>query len=227
MALTLVPGFMLDRDLWTDIAPALGRFGPLIHADPARATTIAGMARDTLQAAPARFGVIGFSMGGYVAREMARGAPDRVSRLVLIATSARGDSELQARRRAVASTADTSAFRGIARRSIAQSLAPEREEDEALIGRIHAMSLRLGGETFRRQAMFRREGDLDRLSSITCPTLVVAGDRDRLRSIEEAEEMAAGIPGARLEILPSGHMIPMEAPGPLAELLADFLGEGM
>jgi len=227
MALTLVPGFMLDRDLWTDVAPALGRFGPLIHADPARATTIAGMARDTLQAAPARFGVIGFSMGGYVAREMARGAPDRVSRLVLIATSARGDSELQARRRAVASTADTSAFRGIARRSIAQSLAPEREEDEALIGRIHAMSLRLGGETFRWQAMFRREGDLDRLSSITCPTLVVAGDRDRLRSIEEAEEMAAGIPGARLEILPSGHMIPMEAPGPLAELLADFLGEGM
>jgi len=226
MALTLVPGFMLDRDLWTDIAPTLERFGPLTHADPARATTIAGMARDTLDAAPARFGLIGFSMGGYVAREMARVAPGRVSRLVLIATSARGDNEIQARRRAVASSADPSAFRGIARRSIAQSLAPEREGDEALIGRIHAMSARLGGETFRRQAMFRREGDMALLSAITCPTLVIAGDRDRLRSIAEAEEMASAIPGARLEILPSGHMIPMEAPGPLSDLLADFLAEG-
>lgn len=225
MALTLVPGFMLDRDLWTDIAPALQRFGPLTHADPARATTIAEMARDTLDAAPARFALIGFSMGGYVAREMARVAPERVSRLVLIATSSRSDSELQERRRAVALGANAAVFRGVSRRSIAQSLAPEHEGDSTLISRIHDMSLRLGGETFRRQAMFRREGDLDQLASIRCPTLVVAGDRDRLRSVEESVEMAQAIPGARLEILPTGHMIPLEAPDLLARLLVDFLIE--
>lgn len=224
MAVVLIPGFMLDRDLWSDIAPALDAFGPLIHSDPGTGRSVEEMARLTLQAAPDRFILIGFSMGGYIARDIVRLAPARVSRLVLIATSSRGDSELQARRKSQAVGAPPATFGGVGRRSIRQSLAPDREHDEALIARIHAMSVRLGGETFGRQASFHRDGDTDRLADIRCPTLIVAGEQDRLRSLDEARELHDGIPGSKLVVLEAGHMIPLEAPDELVTVLLDFFG---
>jgi pimeloyl-ACP methyl ester carboxylesterase len=224
MAVVLIPGFMLDRDLWSEVAPALEPFGPLIHSDPGVGSSIEDMARLTLQQAPRSFAVIGFSMGGYVARAIVRLAPERVSRLVLIATSSRGDSALQASRKSQALETVPATYGGVSRRSIRQSLAPAREHDAALIERIHAMSVRLGGETFRRQASFHRDADTDRLADIQCPTLIVAGRQDRLRSVAEAAELRDGIPGAQLVVLESGHMIPLEAPAELARMLCEFLG---
>ncbi|SMO94653.1 alpha/beta fold hydrolase [Paracoccus laeviglucosivorans] len=223
MGIILVPGFMLDADLWSDVIHDLATFGPIIHADPMGALSIEDMAEKTLAVAPNTFAVVGFSMGGYVAREIQRIAPQRVSKLVLLATSARGDSDLQARRKVAIADADPSAFRGLSRQSIRRSLSPEREEDNALVERIHAMSVRLGGQTFRNQAVFRRDGDLDKLPTIDCPTLIVAGGKDRLRSLEEAAEMQSAIPDAQMKIIEVGHMIPMEAPAELSPLLRAFL----
>ncbi|MEH3087658.1 MAG: alpha/beta hydrolase [Xylophilus ampelinus] len=223
MPLVLVPGFMLDREMWSDLAPRLLPFGPLVHADPAAGASIEELARRTLEAAPERFDLVGFSMGGYVAREMVRQAPERVGRLVLIATSARGDGALQARRQSEAESGARTTYAGLSRRAIARSLAPAREQDAALVERIHAAGLRLGAETFRRQSAFHRTGDADRLGAIRCPTLVVAGRHDRLRSLEESEELHAGIPGSEFVVLDAGHMVPMEAPDALAPLLEAFL----
>jgi len=224
MTVVLVPGFMLDRDLWSDVAPALDPFGPLIHSDPAAGSSITEMARLTLQQAPGSFVLIGFSMGGYVARDIVRIAPERVSCLVLIATSSRGDSASQARRKSQAADTMPTRFGGVSRRSIRQSLARAREHDDALIERIHAMSVRLGGETFQRQASLSRDGDTDRLADIRCPTLIVAGRQDRLRSLDEAEELHHGISQSKLVVLEVGHMIPLEAPGELASVLKSFIG---
>ena len=223
MALILVAGFMLDEDLWSDMADSLERFGPVLHVDPRHAASIEEMAVEALAMAPARFALIGFSMGGYVARAIQRLAPERVTKLALVATSARGDSAIQARRMAALSDANPAAFRGLSKQSIRQSLAPERETDAALVARIQAMSLRLGGQVFHRQARFRREGDLAQLAAITCPTLIVAGSKDRLRSVEEAVELQQAIPQARLELIDCGHMIPMEQPAALAAMIEDFL----
>ncbi|MTH61597.1 alpha/beta fold hydrolase [Paracoccus litorisediminis] len=225
MAVVLIPGFMLDRDLWHDVEPALAGFGPLIHSDPTQGASIADMARNTLGMAPARFALIGFSMGGYVAREMVYLAQDRVTHLVLIATSARGDDQVQQRRKAAVAGADPALFRGLSRASIRQSVHPDREQDADLIDRIHKMSVRLGGETFRRQALFQREGDAARLAEIRCPTLIVAGREDRLRSLDEAEELHRGVAGSQIEMLEAGHMIPMEAPQDLSDRLVRFLSD--
>lgn len=223
MAVVLIPGFMLDRDLWSEIEPALVSFGHLIHSDPCAGSSIEEMARLALEAAPRHFILIGFSMGGYIAREIVRMAPERVSHLVLIATSSRGDSELQARRKSEAADAIARPFGGVSRRAIRQSLAPAREHDTALIDRIHAMSVRLGGETFRKQASLHRDGDTESLAEIRCPTLIIAGRHDRLRSLEEADELHSGIAGSKLAVMDTGHMIPLEAPGELARVLLDFI----
>ncbi|WVT08106.1 alpha/beta hydrolase (plasmid) [Sinorhizobium chiapasense] len=220
--MVLVPGFMTDRELWSDMLRRLPTSGQIVHVDPTRAQSIEEMARQALVDTPEQFILVGFSMGGYVAREMARLAPQQVSSLVLIATSARGDGGIQARRRAAVSAFDPATFRGLSHASLRTSVHPDRESDIELIDRIHAMSVRLGGRVFQQQTMFHRDGDLERLGEIRCATLIVAGTQDRLRSIEEAEELRDGIPGAVMELVQAGHMIPMEAPEELAAILVSW-----
>ena len=227
MSLLLVPGFMLDADLWRDVAPGLQAFGPIRHADLSHDDSVTAMARRALAEVPASFALIGFSMGGYVAREIVRIAPDRVTALVLIATSARGDTDVQARRKAAAATrAAVAGFGGLSRAAIAASLHPDHAGDEALAGRIQAMGARLGGEVFRRQSMLDRQGDLDRLHEIRCPTLVIAGGQDRLRSLAEATELQEGIAGSEIAVIEgTGHMVPMEAPARLVDIIRPWLGK--
>lgn len=225
MALLLVPGFMADETLWDDMLPALARFGPVVHADLRHDTSVEAMARRVLATAPPVFLLVGFSMGGYVARAIARQAPARVRALVLIATSTRGDTAaLQKRKGAIANAAPSIAFSGLSRTAVATSLHPDHRNDEALIERIRAMGTRLGGEVFRRQSMLDRPGDLERSGEIRCPTLVVAAAQDQLRSLEEAREMAAAIPGATLAVIEdTGHMIPIEAPRRLLDAIVPWL----
>ncbi|MGG5886451.1 alpha/beta fold hydrolase [Falsiroseomonas sp. HC035] len=227
MSVVLLPGYMLDADLWREVEPALAPLGPVLHGDLFQDDTIAGMARRVLEAAPQHFVLVGFSMGGYVAREVARMAPARVAALVLVATSARADSDVQrARREAIGRRPAETAFRGLSRTALAASLHPDRAGDAALLGRLRAMGDRLGGTVFARQSRLRRDAPDTRLGDIACPTLVVAADHDRLRSLAEAEELRDGIPGAVLRVVRgSGHMIPIEAPEALARLVLDFVAQ--
>jgi pimeloyl-ACP methyl ester carboxylesterase len=225
MAILLVPGFMADETLWRDLEAPLARFAPVHYADLRHDTSVEAMARRTLLSAPPSFLLVGFSMGGYVARAIARQAPDRVRALVLVATSTRGDTPaMQKRKGAIGNAAPSVAFSGLSRTAVATSLHPKQHDNLELIERVRAMGMRLGGEVFRRQSMLERPGDIDRLHEIRCPTLVVAARQDQLRSLEEARELQAGIPGATLEIIEdSGHMIPIEAPGRLAEVIVPWL----
>ena len=182
------------------------------------------MAAAILSDAPERFVAVGFSMGGYVARELARIAPERVTALILIATSARGDTEDLIRQRRSALKAAPRAFKGLSRPAIVSSLHPDRAGDEAMIARVRDMGLRLGGEVFHRQSALARGGDLDRLDAITQPTLIVAADADRLRGPDEAEELHQGIKGSTMvHVAHSGHMIPLEQPQALARVMTDWL----
>jgi pimeloyl-ACP methyl ester carboxylesterase len=225
MSLLLVPGFMADETLWRDLEAPLAPFAPLQYADLRHDSSIEAMARRALDAAPPSFLLVGFSMGGYVARDIARLAPERVRALVLIATSTRPDTPaLRQRKGAIGHAAPSIAFSGLSRIAVASSLHPKERDNEALIERVRAMGMRLGGEVFRRQSILERPGDIDRLGEIRCPTLVVAAAQDQLRSMEEARELQAGIPGATLEVIENtGHMIPIEAPQRLADVIVPWL----
>jgi pimeloyl-ACP methyl ester carboxylesterase len=225
MSILLVPGFMADETLWSDLLPRLQAFGPIVYADLRHDASIEAMARRALDVAPDNFLLVGFSMGGYVAREIARRAPDRVRALVLIATSTRPDTpSLQKRKGAIGRADPSIAFSGLSRTAVASSLHPKDRNNDALIERVRAMGTRLGGEVFRRQSMLERPGDLDRLHEIRCPTLVVAADHDGLRSMEEAKEMQGGIAGAQFAVIEdSGHMIPIEAPDRLGDVIVPWL----
>lgn len=216
---------MADDTLWDDMRDRLAPFGPLVHADLRHDSTLEDMARRTLATAPSSFILVGFSMGGYVAREIVRQAPERVRALALIATSTRPDSAaLRQSKAKVAQAAPSVSFAGLSRVAIASSLHPKDSANEALLERVRMMGVRLGGEAFRHQSMLVRPGDLHLLDAIRCPTLVVAAGHDRLRSIEESRELHAGIAGSEFALIEdSGHMIPIEAPRQLGDVLVPWL----
>ena len=227
-AMVLVPGYMLDRDLWTEFEAGLaatdGAPFSIHHADLSQDATIEAMAARLLADAPEHFVLVGFSMGGYVAREAVHAAPHRVLALVLVATSAEGDSDVQRQRKeAVARSFDPAKFAGLSRSAVLSSVAPAHA-DGPLVARIQAMGDRLGGAVFRRQSALVRTGDADRLGEISCPTLIVAGAEDRLRRLDEAQALHEGIPGSTLAVVPaSGHMIPLEAPAELLAIVGPWL----
>ncbi|MEQ9367040.1 MAG: alpha/beta fold hydrolase [Leptospirales bacterium] len=160
----------------------------------------------------------------FAARKLALLAPDLVQGLVIINSSARGDTDVRRERNRVALAAqETRTYRGISRKALSRALHPDIETDKALIERLHAMSIRLGRQAFLNQLSIRREDERPTLGNIICPTLVVTGDQDRLRGIEEAAELRDGIPNADLVIIPDcGHMTPVEQPAALLKAIRDW-----
>jgi len=225
MTILLVPGYMLDETLWDEMRERLAPFGPLVHADLRHDATLEDMARRALADAPPSFILVGFSMGGYVAREIVRQAPERVRALVLIATSTRPDSDaIKQGKRRIAKAAPSVSFAGMSRTAIASSLHPDAADDEALVERVRMMGVRLGAEAFRNQSMVERPGDVHLLDAIRCPTLVIAAGHDQLRSVEESQELHAGIAGSKFVLIgDSGHMIPLEEPQALGDVLVPWL----
>lgn len=236
--IVLLPGFMCDADLWSGMAADLAALGRAHFGDVYHDHTLEGMARRVLDAAPQRFVLVGFSMGGFVARVLALAAPERVAGVAFVASSARGytPADEDRKRARLGRIAGSGAPRGAdearsgaAAPSAARALHPDRERDPVLIGRIRAMSRRLGADVLARQlALVRHDGYAD-LERIACPALVVACRQDRLRSFEETARMARHLPRARFAVIEEcGHMAPLEKPAELAALLAGWIAaEGL
>jgi len=217
--LVLLPGFMLDDALWDDLVPYLPQDWQVQRIALPRGRDVREVAQGVAAEIAGPSVVLGFSMGGYVARALAAAYPQRVEALALVATSSRDERPASW----PAGSADLATFAGLSRRAIQKSLGREHADDAALIARVHAMSVRLGADAFAWQSALDRTGVA--LDGISSPTLVVAAREDRLRSIDESRELAEAIDGARLQILEgTGHLIPLEAPRALAQALIDWLG---
>ncbi len=221
----LCPGFMTDRALWSRMAPGLSELGACTFADLSRTDDLEATARDILNDAPDRFILIGFSLGGFVAREIVRLVPDRVAGLVLMNSSARPPRpEITKRNSFLIGHTRERGFRGLSTDAVKKAFHPDLRDDDALIREVKDMALRMGGEAFIKQlSISRRDGRPD-LAAIACPTLVVWSRQDELRSMQESQEMADAIPDARFEIIEDcGHMTPMEAPEAVLDVIAGWL----
>ena len=223
----LLPGTMCNERLWADVAPRLSPVARIHYGDLSKDGTLADMAARVLAAAPEKFHLVGFSMGGYVAREIVLTVPSRILSLILANTSAVGvTAEEMVKRTSMAKLLENRPFRGLTRANLERSVHPMRATDTALLDRIQAMALDLGGEVFARQLSLPRDDGRESLARIECPTLVVAAQDDRLRTLDESRTLADGIPGARLEIIEEcGHMTPFERPDVLAQLLIDWISK--
>ncbi len=219
---------MCDEDLWTDMVPNLSALGTLHYGNVYQDSTLEGMAQRVLAAAPERFVMVGFSMGGFVARVLTLMAPERVTGVAFVASSARGYSKEETERRKAGHRPGDRPPRAADAPSTAMGLHPVRETDPVLIERLRGMQRRLGREVRARQAaLVRLDGYAD-LERITCPSLVVACRQDRLRTLEETERMARQLPHSRFEVIEDcGHMAPLEKPHELAALLESWVASAI
>jgi pimeloyl-ACP methyl ester carboxylesterase len=224
--LLILPGLLEDADAFAHQVEGLREHATVVAADLTRADSMAELARHALEQADGPFALMGHSMGGYVALEVLRQAPQRVTRVAFVNTNARPDTaEGTANRRRLMELAERD-FPAVIATLLPKLVTAESLEKEGVAGTITEMALATGKEAFARQerAIIGRIDSRPFLKDIACPALVVAGDQDQLMPVEVLRELADGIPGARLEVVAkSGHMTSIEQPEALTRLLGDWL----
>lgn len=214
--LILLPGLLCDHRLWAPQIAALSGRALVSVADLTLDDTLAAMADRVLAAASARFALAGMSMGGYLAMEIMRRAPERVDRLALVDTTALPDTADQSqRRRDSVSLAAAGGFAKILPAMLPNLVHPDHAGLERVGGVLRDMAATIGPDAFARQqnAIMRRPDSRPGLPRIGCPTLIVVGAEDALTPPARAEEMAALIPRSVVEMIGHcGHVSPLEQP---------------
>ncbi len=223
-----LPGLLSDASMWGPVIERLdGRVDPWI-ADLTLDDSIAAMAARVLAEAPSeRFALVGHSMGGYVALEIMRRAPERIERLALLDTQARPETPQAAERReALIGLARAGRFEEVAERLIPVVFDAVNIVDPALHAFYRAMARNVGADAFLRQqtAILNRGDSRPWLAAIRCPTLILCGIHDLLTPLDRHEELATGIPSAKLVLVPgAGHFSLIERPYEVGFALSNWL----
>ncbi|HEX5780218.1 MAG TPA: alpha/beta hydrolase [Xanthobacteraceae bacterium] len=223
--LVCLPGLLCTPAVWDDTLAAAGLSAhvPMLTASD----RMERVAEDVLRGSPGRFVLAGHSMGGYVAFEIMRLAPERVAGLFLSSTSARADDEGQRARRGEA----VEKARAVGMSEFAASIArfllhPQSAESPIVRERMVKMAEAVGFETFARhqQAIAGRSDHRGLLASVKCPTTVIVGASDRITPPAQAEEIVSLLPGAELGVIAgAAHMTLIENPLSSALALSELL----
>ncbi|WP_375305702.1 alpha/beta fold hydrolase [Bradyrhizobium sp. A11] len=222
----LVPGLASSARIYAPVILALWRLGPVMIANHIRDDNMSDIAARVLSEAPPRFALAGHSMGGYIALEIMRQAPERVAKLALINTQARPDTpEATARRQGLMARARRGELRAIREESFPELVHPSRRDDAEILKLVHAQDEDVGVAGYLRQqaAIIARVDSRPTLSAITCPTLVLTGDADNTIPNAFSKEMAEAVAGARLVILDRcGHLPQAEQPDATVRALTEW-----
>jgi pimeloyl-ACP methyl ester carboxylesterase len=225
--LVLLPGLLNTRRVYAAQIAALADIADIVIPELTAYDSMTGMAEAVLAAAPDRFALGGFSMGGYVAFEVLRRAPQRVERLALIDTQAGPDMpEATARRRGFIEQTKIGRLHGVQPSLLPSLVHPSRLQDTDVIQPILDMAQEIGAEGFVREqkAIMGRPDSRPMLAGIDMPTVVICGRQDLAIPLLRAEEMATTIPDARLAVLEvCGHMAPLERPAEVSAALRRWL----
>ena len=225
--LVLLPGLLNTRRVYAAQIAALADIADIVVPELTAYDSMTDMAEAVLAAAPDRFALGGFSMGGYVAFEVLRQAPQRVERLALIDTQPGPDTpEATARRRGFIEQTKIGRFHGVQPSLLPSLVHPSRLQDADVVQPILDMGREIGPEGFVREqkAIMGRPDSRPMLAEIDMPTVVICGRQDLAVPLARAEEMATTIPDARLAVLEvCGHMAPLERPAEVSAALRRWL----
>lgn len=242
--LLLIPGYGYWHWCWFKNIPDLSRHFRVIALDnrgtggsdkPIEPYTIPQMALEAADVLAAlgitRAHVLGTSMGGFIAQELALTNPNRVHGLVLVGTSAGGPAHVPPDPAVLAALAPDPSLtpEQNIRRALPYAAAPgywdrHPEEREAIIARRLAMPTPVHAAQAQLEAVRAWPGTADRLHRIAAPTLVIHGDADQVVPPVNGERLAAGIPGARLHVLPgAGHVCFIDSAAAFNRIVTEFL----
>ncbi len=228
--LLLLPGLAADERMWLGMLPLLpAALRPEVttaHQDVAL-HTIEDFAARVLVLHPGPLVLAGASMGGMVAMEVARQAPDRVAGLALLGTTARPETpDMRALREGAMELFEQGRLREVIEPNVALAFHPDNTTRPGLVQAYLDFVLDAGAAHLVRQnrAVIHRPDARLHLPRVACPVLVVCGEADQLTPPECSAEMAALVPGADHHLLPGcGHMLTMEQPDAVTRVLVQWL----
>lgn len=223
----LLPALLCTPEIFINQIHALQSHADFHTPDTAKRADIASLAKDILDGAPERFALAGISMGGYVAFEILRQAPERVTDLILMDTSALPDApEKRAKRAQIVELAKTRGIESVVP-AVLQSLLAPQYRDLSQLGRFMTfMAQTIGVQGFANQqsVIASRPDSTDLLGQIDIPTTVIGGVCDEVTPIDKMRELAAQIPHARfVPVADSGHLPPLENPAAVTRIFQDAL----
>jgi pimeloyl-ACP methyl ester carboxylesterase len=224
-SLVLIPGMMCDARMWGGIDADLGV--PVIHHLPTEADTMSGLAARFMTDAPPRFALAGLSMGGILAMEILRQAPDRVTRLALLDTNPLAETvAVQSRRGPQIARVLEGDLEGVMRHEMKPNYLAPGPNKAAILDLCLDMALSLGPEVFARQsrALRDRPDQQATLAAFKGPALVLMGAEDKLCPLDRHQLMHDLMPQSRLHIIRNAaHLPPLEQPDATARALRDWL----
>ncbi len=217
LPLVLIPGMMCDARLFGPQIAALSGTVPILLASILAHDTVEALAADILAWAPARFALAGLSMGGIVAMEVVRQAPERVAALALLDTNPLAEVEaVKAGREPQIERVMSGGLGAVMiEQMIPRYLAPRAHRPD-IEGLCRDMAHSLGAEVFVRQsrALQQRPDQQETLRAYAGPSLVLCGRDDALCPVARHELMAELLPRATLWIVEgAGHLPTLECPG--------------
>lgn len=227
--LFLLPGLICNQVVWAAQARALADYGVVAVPGYGDARSLQDMARRVLASAPAKLCLAGHSMGGRVALEMIRMAPERIERLALLDTGVhpRAPGE-KAKRLALLDIGRQQGMAALVDAWLPPMVQPGRRSDDAFMEPLRRMCINAGIGQFEAQmtALLERRDQRPILSAIRCPTLVAVGSEDAWSPVAQHREIAARISGAELAVIEgAGHMAPVEAPEAVTDSLRRWLAQ--
>ena len=225
--IVFLPGMMCDARLFAPQIDGLSHQCAVMVAPTHLGERVEQIASSILDMAPQRFALCGLSMGGIVALEIIRRAPDRVKRLCLMDTNPMCETpERAAEREPQIIAARTGRLEQIMREEITLNYLTETLHKEHIFELLIDMGMSLGSEAFVRQsrALQKRRDQQSFLSKIKCPTLLLCGEQDQICSPKRHKFMAELIEGAKLTIIKNaGHLPTLEQPEATNEALRAWL----
>jgi pimeloyl-ACP methyl ester carboxylesterase len=227
----LLPGLVCDDTVWTHARAALKAHAPVSVCEYGSLDSLGAMAEKVLAEAPARFALAGHSMGGRIALEVFRLAPQRIAGIALMDTGtqplASGDAGARetAGRHELLNIAREHGMATMAARWVQGMIWQPRLQEKPLVDSVIDMMARSSAEIFGAQirALLARPDATGLLEQIRCPALVLCGEDDNWAPAARHREMAAKIAGATLELIPRcGHMCTLERPEAVTRALLSW-----
>jgi pimeloyl-ACP methyl ester carboxylesterase len=227
-SILLLPGLACDHALFRDQAAPLAEHGQ-VHISRAHTqeATLPAMAARLLAEHGGTLTLVGCSMGGMLAIELHRQAPERIEAIALLGTTARPDTpELLKLRSEACELFAAGRMDEVLRANVLFAFHPHGQRRPGLMEEYLAMIGRAGAAQLiaQNRAVMARPDSRPHLPTVRCPVLVACGEADLLTPPEVSREMQALLPRGQLEIVPgAGHMLTMEQPERLTRLLLEWL----
>ncbi|MEJ2020408.1 MAG: alpha/beta hydrolase, partial [Maritimibacter sp.] len=219
--LVTIPGIMSDARTWAPVAQALESQVDGVHVtDTTKDATLEAMATRALRETEGDLIVIAHSMGGRVAMEMGRQAPERVKAMVLSSTSAEGPGPNEKAHRETRIKEANDDMASYAKNWAPKVLSKDNAQNDALVARIRQMVEDCGAEVHERQnlALLTRPDATTYIGDFPFPVLLITGDQDHLSTKDVHDAVAAKIPDAKSLVLAgAGHLLPFEQPQAVSE----------